>query len=107
MDKLKDYRKAAGLTLREVQDITGISNAYLSQLETGKIRRPSANVLYKLAKVYGINLENLLIESGLVESNINIPTPALKPPTMTERIEKLEKEMESVRNKSFLTDQLI
>ena len=34
-------RRSKGLSLRAVEAETGISNAYLSQLETGKIREPS------------------------------------------------------------------
>lgn len=43
-----------GLTLRAVEEATGISNAYLSQLEKGKIKRPSPLVLYKLSDVYKV-----------------------------------------------------
>ena len=39
---LKSARKAKRLTLREVEQKTGISNAYLSQLESGKVKQPSA-----------------------------------------------------------------
>jgi transcriptional regulator with XRE-family HTH domain len=40
-------------TLRDVSRATGISNAYLSQLERGKIAEPGASVLRKLAAYYG------------------------------------------------------
>ena len=48
---LADLRKAKGLSLREVQEATGgaVSNAYLSQLERQKIKKPSPNVLRSLA----------------------------------------------------------
>ena len=45
-------RKAKGLTLRQVEDITGISNPYLSQLETGKIKAPSYNTVRTLVMLY-------------------------------------------------------
>ena len=45
-------RKAKGLTLREVEKNTGISNAYLSQLETGKIKSPGYNVVKVLLELY-------------------------------------------------------
>jgi DNA-binding Xre family transcriptional regulator len=48
----KQLRKQKGLTLREVEDITGISNAYLSQLETGKIKSPVYNVVRQLCELY-------------------------------------------------------
>ena len=39
---LKQYREINKLTLRHVEEKTGISNAYLSQLENDKIAHPSA-----------------------------------------------------------------
>lgn len=48
----KSMRKAKGLTLRQVEDITGISNSYLSQLETGKIKAPSYNTVRTLVMLY-------------------------------------------------------
>jgi hypothetical protein len=51
---LADLRMAKGLSLREVEEATGgtVSNAYLSQLEHGKIQKPSPNVVRSLAEVY-------------------------------------------------------
>lgn len=57
---LSQARELCGLTLRQIEDATGISNAYLSQLENDKIKKPSANVLYKLAQIYGVKLEYFL-----------------------------------------------
>jgi HTH-type transcriptional regulator, competence development regulator len=63
---LADLRKAKGLSLREVQEATGdaVSNAYLSQLERQKIKKPSPNVLRSLAKVYGVPYETLMEKAG-------------------------------------------
>jgi DNA-binding Xre family transcriptional regulator len=48
----RQLRKAKGLTLREVEESTGISNAYLSQLETGKIKSPGYDTVKKLHDLY-------------------------------------------------------
>jgi transcriptional regulator with XRE-family HTH domain len=64
---LKDSRELISLTLRQVEEATGISNAYLSQLENDKIKKPSAIVLYKLASIYNIELDTLLIAAGIIE----------------------------------------
>lgn len=55
---LWDVRKAAKLTLREVEELSGkrVSNAYLSQLETKKITKPSPAILHDLAEVYAPRL---------------------------------------------------
>jgi transcriptional regulator with XRE-family HTH domain len=64
---LKEYRGNSKKTLREVEELTGISNAYLSQLENNKIKKPSANVLYKLAEIYLIELDSLLSAAGIIQ----------------------------------------
>jgi HTH-type transcriptional regulator, competence development regulator len=63
---LADLRTAKGLSLREVEEATGkaVSNAYLSQLENGKIRKPSPNVLHSLAEVYLVPHEALMEKAG-------------------------------------------
>jgi transcriptional regulator with XRE-family HTH domain len=63
---LADLRTAKGLSLREVEEGTGkaVSNAYLSQLENGKIRKPSPNVLHSLAEVYAVPYEALMEKAG-------------------------------------------
>ena len=63
---LADLRTAKGLSLREVEGATGdaVSNAYLSQLENGKIQKPSPNVLHRLAEAYGVPYETLMEKAG-------------------------------------------
>jgi HTH-type transcriptional regulator, competence development regulator len=57
-------RKSQKLSLRDVESETGISNAYLSQLETGKIREPSPINLHKLSKMYVVSYPLLLGLAG-------------------------------------------
>jgi transcriptional regulator with XRE-family HTH domain len=63
---LADLRAAKGFSLREVEEATGktVSNAYLSQLENGKINNPSPNVLHSIAKVYRVPYEALMEKAG-------------------------------------------
>jgi transcriptional regulator with XRE-family HTH domain len=63
---LADLRTAKGMSLREVEEATGkaVSNAYLSQLENGKISKPSPNVLHSLAEVYMVPYEALMEKAG-------------------------------------------
>jgi transcriptional regulator with XRE-family HTH domain len=63
---LADLRAAKRLSLREVEGATGryVSNAYLSQLEQGKIRQPSPSILQRLAAVYGVPYETLMEKAG-------------------------------------------
>lgn len=64
---LKEYREMMKLTLRQVEESVGISNAYLSQLENDKIKKPSANVLYKLSCLYCVNIEVFLYAAGIIK----------------------------------------
>ena len=63
---LADLRTAKGLSLRQVEEATDreVSNAYLSQLEKGRIRRPSPHVLHVLAAVYAVPYEALMEKAG-------------------------------------------
>jgi transcriptional regulator with XRE-family HTH domain len=61
---LKGARSSRGLTLRAVEEATGVSNAYLSQLEGGKIQRPSPAVLYKLCHWYGASYATAMEYAG-------------------------------------------
>jgi transcriptional regulator with XRE-family HTH domain len=72
---LADLRKAKGLSLREVEEAAGkaVSNAYLSQLENGKIRKPSPNVLHSLAAVYAVPYEALMEKAGYLLPSQNGP----------------------------------
>ncbi len=68
---LKKARESKTLTLRNVEDLTGISNAYLSQLENDKVKKPAADTLYKLAGIYKVDFNYLLQTAGLVEKKMN------------------------------------
>lgn len=57
-------RKHKNLSLRDVQEQTDISNAYLSQLEKGKIKQPSPLVLHKLSEIYEVSYAELMQLSG-------------------------------------------
>lgn len=61
---LWDLRHAAKMSLREVEETAGVSNAYVSQLETGKIREPSPGNLHKLGTLYGLSYAMLLGLAG-------------------------------------------
>lgn len=68
-NKLKQLRDFSRLTLRQIEDATGVSNAYLSQLENDKIKKPSAHYLYKLAGIYRVDITELLHAAGLIKDD--------------------------------------
>jgi HTH-type transcriptional regulator, competence development regulator len=65
---LRSLRTGLGLSLRDVEEATEkeVSNAYLSQLENGKILKPSPNILHTLAVLYGASYQKLMERAGYV-----------------------------------------
>ena len=68
-DRLRQIRKLKGLSLRGVEAKTGISNAYLSQLERGDAQNPSPKKLKSLADCYDIDYADLLKLAGYLSEN--------------------------------------
>lgn len=54
------------MSLRGVQRLSGISNAYLSQIEKG-LRHPGPKVLRRLAALYGVGVQELLRKAGYLD----------------------------------------
>jgi HTH-type transcriptional regulator, competence development regulator len=63
-DVLKKAREAKGLSLRQVEAQTEISNAHLSQIENHTIAKPEMAMLWELASLYGLEYERLLRLAG-------------------------------------------
>lgn len=64
---LWDLRQATQLSLREVEEAAEVSNAYVSQLETGKIAKPSPDILHRLAEAYAARLPKKAPLSNIFE----------------------------------------
>ncbi len=60
---LRELRWRKRLSLRAVEQTTGASSSYLSQVEQGK-RHPSGHLLRKLAPTYGASVRDLLATAG-------------------------------------------
>jgi transcriptional regulator with XRE-family HTH domain len=63
---LAEQRRHAQLSLRQLSDLAGVSNPYLSQIERG-LRKPSADVLQQLAKALRISAETLYVRAGILD----------------------------------------
>jgi transcriptional regulator with XRE-family HTH domain len=76
---LTSARDRKALTLRDVERATGVSNAYLSQLENDRIKSPSPNVLHKLAELYGVPYAAFMTAAGYpVTDSAAIPSDAVR-----------------------------
>jgi transcriptional regulator with XRE-family HTH domain len=61
---LRAAREQKQFSLRAVEKATGISNAYLSQIESGKIKQPSPTMLHKLGELYETSYSLILEMAG-------------------------------------------
>lgn len=57
--KLKFARKVKGLTLREAAARVCLSNAYLCEIEKGKIKDPSFFKIQALLNLYNLTFEDI------------------------------------------------
>lgn len=71
---IRKLRTERGWSLRDVEKLTSarISNAYLSQLESGH-NVPSIAVIHMLSSVYGVSFEDMCYRA----LNANEPLPAV------------------------------
>jgi transcriptional regulator with XRE-family HTH domain len=70
-EELRRLRLEKGVSLREVEKETEVSNAYLSQLENGKTEQPSPRVLHKLAEYYKVPYNRLMEVAGYLQPSEN------------------------------------
>jgi transcriptional regulator with XRE-family HTH domain len=64
---IHSQRKLANLTLRQLAELTSLSNPYLSELERG-MHQPSVRVLKQLSDALNVSAEILLAEAGLLNT---------------------------------------
>jgi transcriptional regulator with XRE-family HTH domain len=64
---IRSQRKLANLTLRQLAELTSLSNPYLSELERG-MHQPSVRVLRQLSDALNVSAEMLLAEAGLLDT---------------------------------------
>jgi transcriptional regulator with XRE-family HTH domain len=69
---IRTQRKLADLSLRELADLTQVSNPYLSQLERG-LHQPSVRVLKAIAEALNMSAETLLQQAGLLQADESEP----------------------------------
>ena len=65
-DFIRSQRKLANLSLRQMAELTSLSNPYLSQLERG-MHQPSVRVLKLISGALNVSAERLLAQAGLLE----------------------------------------
>jgi transcriptional regulator with XRE-family HTH domain len=84
---IREQRKRAKVSLRQLAETTGVSNPYLSQIERG-LRRPSAEILQQIAKGLRISAEALYVQAGILderESDTDVQAAIRSDTALTER----------------------
>ncbi|MCZ0988483.1 helix-turn-helix domain-containing protein [Streptomyces diastatochromogenes] len=86
---LREQRRNAQLSLRQLADAAGVSNPYLSQIERG-LRKPSAEVLQQVAKALRISAETLYVRAGILDAerdrdDVETRAVILADPSLNER----------------------
>jgi transcriptional regulator with XRE-family HTH domain len=64
---LKSLRDKQRMSLRDVEKESGVSNAYIAQLEKGDRPAPSPDILKKLARAYNVTVRELLMRAGYLD----------------------------------------
>ncbi|MDT2008496.1 helix-turn-helix transcriptional regulator [Rhodococcus opacus] len=69
---IRAQREAAQVSMRQLAQLAGVSNPYLSQIERG-LRKPSAEVLGQIAKGLRVSSEVLYVQAGYLEQRPHGP----------------------------------
>lgn len=74
---VRRLRKRIGMSIRELAEQAGISNAYLSQIERGERNPPSPEQLRKLAPHLQVTVGELMEAAGYLEPQDQAPSKDL------------------------------
>ena len=75
---IRQQRQRAHLSLRQLAELTSLSNPYLSQVERG-LHQPSVRVLKAISEALNLSAETLLAEAGLIDAIAGTGLPGQPP----------------------------
>lgn len=67
-ERIKIYRVKRGLTQEKLAEKVGVNETYISRVETGSAK-PSLKLLFNLSVVLETTMDNLIVDSKLIEDN--------------------------------------
>jgi transcriptional regulator with XRE-family HTH domain len=67
---IRTQRQMANLSLRQLAELTSLSNPYLSQVERG-LHQPSVRVLKAISDALNVSTETLLVQAGLIDAPVD------------------------------------
>lgn len=68
---LREKRRAAGFSQRQLADKAGVDFSYISKLENDRLASPAAETVHRLAKVLGCPAEELLAPARKMPVGVN------------------------------------
>jgi transcriptional regulator with XRE-family HTH domain len=83
---IRSQRQLANLSLRQLAELTSLSNPYLSQVERG-LHEPSVRVLKAISDALNLSAETLLAQAGLVDAVAGEKAESVAEPSQEERTE--------------------
>ena len=69
-ERLREQRRVAGISQRELARRIGLDFSYISKVENGRLPPPSADTIVAICTVFGINAETLLALTGKIPSEV-------------------------------------
>lgn len=69
-DALRERRRTAGISQRDLAEQIGMDFSYISKLENGRLPPPAADTVVAICKVLGVNAEELLALTGKFPSEV-------------------------------------
>lgn len=76
--RVRKLREAAGLTVTELAERVGVTKGYISQIESGVVKKVAANHLFDIAQVLGTDIGYLLGRKVVLEQADVSVTPELR-----------------------------
>jgi transcriptional regulator with XRE-family HTH domain len=67
---LRELRRRAGLTQRELADRTGLDFSYISKIENGRVPPPAADTVLHISRALGEPASRLLALTGKLPSDV-------------------------------------
>jgi transcriptional regulator with XRE-family HTH domain len=68
---LREKRRTAELSQRQLARLTGVDFTYISKLENDRLPSPALETIYRLAEALGCRLEALLVAAKKVPAEVN------------------------------------
>jgi transcriptional regulator with XRE-family HTH domain len=98
---IRSQRKLANLTLRQLAELTSLSNPYLSELERG-MHQPTVRVLKQLSSALNVSAEMLLAEAGLLQREAERSGEQRAPSDSVERAIRTDDQLDETQKAALL-----